>query len=96
MENVFCKAIDAQKRVKIVYNGTGRVIEPHTFGYDDNGVAKVRASQERGYSESGNYDLKVFIIDKMSFVELLDENFTVNSNYKAGSDMGIPKIVCQI
>lgn len=95
MEDIFCEAIRTQKRVKMEYNGTERVIEPHTFGYDE-GVAKVRASQARGYSKSGNYDLKVFIIAKMSGIKLLDETFNVNSDYKAGSDMGIPEIVCQI
>lgn len=96
MEDIFCEAIRTQKRVKIDYKGTERVIEPHTFGYDDNDVAKVRASQARGYSESGNPDLKVFIIAKMSNIEILDENFTVNSYYRAGSDKGIPNIICQI
>lgn len=95
MKDIFCEAIKTQKRVKMKYNGTERVIEPHTFGYDK-GVAKVRASQASGYSKSGNYDLKVFIIAKMSNIELLNENFNVNSAYMAGSDKGIPKIVCQI
>lgn len=96
MEDIFCEAIETQKRVKINYKGTERVIEPHTFGYDNNGFAKVRASQARGYSESGNFDLKLFIISKMDNVQLLNETFSVNSFYRAGSDKGIHDIICQI
>ncbi len=96
MDDIFCEAIKSQKRVRIVYDGTKRVIEPHTLGYDKNGNLKVRASQAGGYSESGNYDLKLFIIDKISDIKLLDENFGINSYYKSGTDKGIPEIICQI
>lgn len=96
MEDIICEAIKSQKRIKVVYEGTERVIEPHTFGLDKLGNAKIRASQASGYSESGNLNLKLFIVDKISDIKLLNENFEVNSFYRHGSDKGIPEIISQI
>lgn len=96
MDKVICEAIKSQKRVKIVYDGSERIIEPHTFGLDKNGNGKIRASQASGYSESGNPNLKLFSVHKISQVKLLEDNFNVNSFYRSGSDKGIPEIICQI
>lgn len=60
MNKIICEAIKSKKRLKIVYDETKRIIEPHTFGLDKNGNEKLRASQFSGYSESGNPHLKLF------------------------------------
>lgn len=96
MDEIICEAIKYQKRIKIVYDGTERVIEPHTFGLDINGNGKIRASQASGFTKSGNPNLKLFSVDKISQSKLLDDSFNVNSFYRPGSDKGIPEIICQI
>ncbi|MCS3921966.1 hypothetical protein M2325_000651 [Methanococcus voltae PS] len=98
MENKIIRAIGYKKRLNITYNNGGiRVIEPHAYGTDLNGVKKLRAYQNGGYSESGEpYGWKLFIVRNLNSVRPLDENFNVRSGYNFSGDKHIPNIIRKI
>jgi len=97
MDKTICNAIKSKFRLKISYKDKIRIIEPHAFGKDKNGILKLRAYQIEGYSESKEPESwKLFFVDNILKISELNENFEVRTGYNKSGDSQIPKIICKI
>ena len=96
MDKKICFAIKNKLRLKIKYNGTERIIEPHAFGLDKRGE-KLRAFQVSGFSVSGKPSgWKLFKCEDINSIVELTEYFEVRPGYNHSGDRQIPNILCMI
>ena len=74
--NDIIKAIQNKLLVSCSYDGFPRVVEPHCLGRGDRGLL-LRCYQTGGGSSKGNIpDWRMFSVEKMENVLVLDEHFT--------------------
>src|ERR1700733_11289593 len=97
MRQVFLDSINNKQCIEIVYHGFSRVVEPHTFGNTTAGNDAIRAWQVRGGSVSNEpVGWKLFRLDEMPDVQLLNEAAQApRQGYKRG-DKGMQIIYCQM
>jgi len=90
-------AIKNLQLLSFTYDGYPRVVEPHTYGVDNNGHKAIRAYQVRGGSESGEYvGWKIFHISEMRQLSVLSEHFSgARPKYKRG-DSAFTTILAQL
>ena len=80
--NTLKEAIEKQKRIELIYEKSVRIVEPYLVGVNEKNNVSLRAFQTGGYSSSGNLPAwRLFLIDKIERVEILDEKFEINSMY---------------
>lgn len=97
MTDLICEAIRQRKIISFYYEGGKRIVEPYTFGYDRKDKPKLRAYQIKGYSSSGKPEgWKLFEVDKVSDIHILNETFTVRPEYNWSGDKHIPDIICKV
>lgn len=58
------------------YDGTQRLVEPHTYGVDSKGHTALRAYQVSGGSESGeSFGWKLFHVDQIQQLAIVSQHF---------------------
>lgn len=57
------------------YDGTQRIVEPHTYGIDGKGHEALSAYQVNIVGETGTRDWRLFHRDRMSAITVLGERF---------------------
>lgn len=76
---VFVGAIEQKRRLRFLYNGKPRLVEPQCYGIGAKGTELLRVHQLRGGSERE----PLFDLSKVSGLEVLDEVFDrPGPNYK--------------
>jgi predicted DNA-binding transcriptional regulator YafY len=76
MHPTILKAIRERRVLRLVYGAGSRVVEPHVCGAGRAGQGLLRAFQTAGASASGApYAWKLFRLDRIESVELLDARF---------------------
>lgn len=95
MIDEICQAIQNKKVIEFNYDGLQRIVEPHTYGVSSAGNDVLSAYQIRGQSNSGLPDWKLFTVDKISGLIILDETFTAEQGYTRG-DSRMTSIYCEI
>jgi hypothetical protein len=90
-------AIANLKLLGFEYSGFARVVEPHTYGIDSNGLHTLRAYQVRGGSKSKNPShWRMFHEKDMKGVTVLHEGFLgARPDYKRG-DRWFRTIIAQL
>lgn len=94
MNTIITQAITNKQRLKVTYNGTERLVEPHTYGLDKNGKGKVRVYQIAEATEHQGW--RLLNESEITEVEVAGETFvTPQSGYQA-DDKHIPTIIAQL
>lgn len=73
MNMLISKAIAERRLIRFGYKGSVRVVEPHTYGRQANGVEALCAWQLSGGSAQ---QFRLFRCDEIGNVQILDENFS--------------------
>ena len=84
LKDKLCDAIIEKRQVRFRYDfqENSRIVEPYILGVDYNGNVKLGAYQIEGYSKSGVPEgWKIFFLDKMECLEVLDKTFEVREDY---------------
>lgn len=85
-------AIGARRRLRFVYNGKWRLVEPQCYGIGAKGTELLRVHQLHGGSERE----PLFDVARISEPTVLDETFSVpGPNYKK-DDSAMVTIFCQL
>lgn len=75
MRELVCNAIANKRLIRFMYKDDLRIAEPHCCGKNSKGIDLLRAYQTRGGSNSDEMGWKLFTLDKMENLALLDETF---------------------
>lgn len=76
MRDTIIQAIEHQNRLRVVYDGGARLVEPHAVGVSSAGNEVFRGYQVEGESTSGEHTAwKLFRLDRIEALEVLDETF---------------------
>lgn len=90
------------KLVKINYLGdTGvpqgeRVIEPYLLGSTIAGNLAIRAYQSSGVTQTEQPGWKIFLIDKITSWQVLEQTFTIRDDYERNGDRMFGNIRVQL
>lgn len=95
MNDLLVLGITQMKEIQFYYDGGLRIVEPHAYGFDKNGKAKLRGYQISGYSESGESEgWKLFSVMEISSLKLLERQFNQpRHGYNRSGDKAIPNII---
>ena len=86
------RAIVEKRRLRFLYNGRERLVEPQCYGIGHQGTELLRAHQLRGDTQRE----PLFDVAKLARLELLDEAFErPGPNYKRG-DSAMKLIFAQL
>lgn len=92
MDQVLVRAIEQKRRLRFLYNGRTRLVEPQCYGIGTKGTELLRAHQVQGGKERE----PLFDVSKLAGLELLDEVFNrPGPNYKRG-DSAMKTIFAQL
>ena len=79
MNQIFIQAIRERRRLRCVYHGKVRIVEPQCYGIGTKGTELLRVHQIRG----GEQRESLFDVAKMQDLDMLGEFFTrPGPNYK--------------
>ena len=86
------ESIRAQRRLRFIYNGKARLVEPQCYGIGRRGTELLRAYQLQG----GSQPEPLFDVSKVQALSMLDETFAKpGPNYKR-NDSAMTTIFCQL
>jgi hypothetical protein len=92
MNQILAQALHEQRRLRCVYHGKPRLVEPQCYGIGKRGTELLRVHQIRG----GAKREPLFDVAKMKDVVVLDEFFArPGPNYKK-NDSAMAVIFCQL
>lgn len=98
MNPIICQAIEELRLLRIDYDPGIRIVEPHAHGASSKDNDLLRAFQTEGESASGEHvDWKLFRVDRINSLELLDEHFDgPRPGYRRGDSAMKGGIYCQL
>jgi hypothetical protein len=89
---VLVRAIGQRRRLRFLYNGKARLVEPQCYGIGTKGTELLRVHQLRG----GREREPLFDVSKISELEVLDQAFDrAGPNYKK-DDSAMKAIFAQL
>jgi hypothetical protein len=92
MNPMLVEAISKRRRMRVIYNGSPRIVEPQCYGVGRPGRELLRVHQIRGGSERE----PLLTVSKISGMALLDEAFErPGPNYQK-NDKAMEIIYCQL
>ena len=69
-------AIEQKRLLQLQYKSYNRIVEPHAYGVDDNGIAKLRCYQTSGGSKSSSpSDWKLLNVSDILAMQVMDQVF---------------------
>jgi hypothetical protein len=94
---LICEAIGKRALLEFVYDNRRRVVAPYCCGVSARGADVLRAIQVRGESVSGGLGFgKLWSLEKIEGVRLLDETFTPDDPDYNPNDRAMVKIYCGV
>lgn len=94
---LICDAIRDKRLLQFQYHGYLRIVQPATYGLDENGRKTLRAYQIRGKSSTGHLPKwRVFHESDMSDLSVLDESFCEEPPEYIRDDHWFFSIRCQL
>ncbi|MDD1622752.1 MAG: hypothetical protein LUQ11_14845 [Methylococcaceae bacterium] len=94
---LICDAIRDMKLLQFLYHGQLRIVQPATYGLDENGRKALRAYQIRGKSATGHIPKwRIFHESDMSALAILDEKFSGEPPGYVRGDKWFSDILCQL
>lgn len=96
MNNRIENAVSQMKCLEFMYEGYPRIVEPHCFGISNKGNFIIRAFQIGGTSSSGKLGWRLFDVEKIENLIILDEYFpTTRPGYTRG-DKNMKRIIIEL
>jgi len=86
------QAINSRRRLRFVYNGRERKVEPQCYGIGMRGTELLRVHQLAGGSEAE----PLFDVSKISSLVLLDEHFSAPGPHYKRNDSAMARIFAQL
>lgn len=74
MLQAICDAIHKRRRLRFTYGGGSRVVEPYVYGASET-HALLRAYQTAGFSASRERGWKLFRVEEITDLAVLDKRF---------------------
>ncbi|MGH1405141.1 MAG: WYL domain-containing protein [Rhodomicrobiaceae bacterium] len=97
MISQFANAIENLNLIKIEYDGGSRIIEPHALGLSSKNNPVLRAFQQSGHSQSGQYEnWKLLRLDRVENYEILSEKFLEPRKGYKENDSHMKQIIAQL
>ena len=94
---LICDAIRDKRLLKFQYHGYDRIVQPATYGLDENGRKTLRAYQIRGKSSTGHIPRwRVFHESDICALSVLDEKFSEEPPEYVRDDQWFSHIECQL
>ena len=89
-------AVSKMKCIEFMYDGYPRIVEPHCFGISAKGYYVLRGFQVGGSSSSGKLGWRLFELDKIDQLIVLDEYFqNTRPDYRRG-DKNMSRIIIEL
>jgi len=95
MNSELCRAIHHRRRIQFNYEPGARIAEPYAYGAGDGGYELLRAYQISGDSFSREEGWKLFHVDRMSDIVVLDETFDEPRLGYMRNDPSMTMIYCE-
>jgi predicted DNA-binding transcriptional regulator YafY len=89
-------AIHERRRLRFTYDSGTRVVEPYAYGVGDGGRELLRAYQISGFSRSRERGWKLFHVDEMTDITLLEGTFEGPRLGYMRNDPSMTKIYCEL
>jgi len=95
MLSIICDAIHQHRRISIWYGGGRRVIEPYVYGASETHEL-LRAYQVSGFSPSRERGWKLFRVEEIADIQVLDEPFDLPQPGYMRNDPAMEVVYCEI
>lgn len=92
MNELIVRAIQHRRRLRFVYHGKTRLVEPQCYGIGTRGTELLRAHQIEG----GTQPEPLFDVAKISELQLLDERFDAPGPHYKRDDSAMKRVFCQL
>jgi hypothetical protein len=86
------QAINSRHRLRFVYNGRERTVEPQCYGIDTRGTELLRAHQLAGGSQAE----PLFDVSKIGGLVLLEQQFSAPGPHYKKNDSAMVRIFAQL
>jgi hypothetical protein len=91
-----CTAIHKRRLLKFWYDSGVRIVEPYAYGVGEGGRELLRAYQISGVSHSREKGWKLFHVDEMHEIEILEEGFQKPRLGYMRNDPTMTKVFCEL
>lgn len=92
-----CEAIQNRQKIRFMYKGHPRIVEPHLLGVKQNGRLVLSAWFVKGYTKSRHEPpWRSYRLSDIRFLEILDESFVETRPGYNRNDSTMKQIVCRI
>jgi hypothetical protein len=96
-KDMLCEAVQNRQKIRFMYKGHPRVVEPHLLGLKQNGRLVLSAWFVRGYTKSRHEPpWRSYSLSDIRFLEILDESFIATRPGYNRNDSTMKQIVCRI
>ena len=92
MDQVLVRAIEQKRRLRFLYNGRERLVEPQCYGIGTRGTELLRAHQLQGGQERE----PLFDISKIAGLKVLEEMFDRPGPHYKRNDSAMKTIFAQL
>ena len=89
-------AIQGKRLVRFRYRDHERIVEPYAFGADDGGRPILRAYQTGGTSGSRNHGWKLFRVEEIKALEILEQTYDTPRTGYMRNDPSMTKIYSEV
>ena len=96
MNAELCRAIHQRRRIQFGYEPGIRLVDPYAYGVGDGGRELLRAYQVSGDSFSREEGWKLFHVEEMSDLVVLDDTFDEPKMGYMRNDPSMTMIYCEI
>lgn len=95
MNQIIVTAIQGKRHLKFIYDNHPRIVEPHCHGLTVKKNLALRAFQVDGSSSTGEMGWKMYDVNKITALEILNTNFEIREGYSKG-DKGMSLIYIEL
>jgi hypothetical protein len=97
MHEIICDAIRARRRLRFVYDGYERIIEPHIYGINTASHESVRGWLVAGWSGSeAAPGWRTYLVREMHDVHALSQGFDAPRAGYAAEDRQMRQVFCRV
>jgi predicted DNA-binding transcriptional regulator YafY len=95
MRQEICTAIHRRRRIQFSYGGGTRVVEPYAYGACETHEL-LRGYQISGFSPSREQGWKLFRVEEIAEIQLLDEQFKEPQAGYMRNDPCLEAVYCEV
>lgn len=97
MNEIICNAIQARRRLRFIYDGYERIVEPHLYGITTASNEAVRCWLVAGWSESeAAPGWRTYLVREMHDVHALAQGFDAPREGYVADDHQMRQVFCRL